>query len=67
MPKVGCSSRRLLSRIFTSTPRRTAGEPSWNQSGTLFEGIERWAERKAMLTHEDVKSRAMQTLQVADG
>ncbi|MGE9804748.1 amidohydrolase family protein, partial [Escherichia coli] len=30
---------------------QTAGEPSWNQSGTLFEGIERWAERKAMLTH----------------
>lgn len=41
---------------------QTAGEPSWNQSGTLFEGIERWAERKAMLTHEDVKARAMQTL-----
>ena len=24
----------------------TAGEPAWNQSGTLFEGIERWGERK---------------------
>lgn len=48
---------------------QTAGEPSWNQSGTLFEGIERWAERKAMLTHEDVKTRAMQTLkwQMANG
>ncbi len=48
---------------------QTAGEPSWNQSGTLFEGIERWAERKAMLTHEDVKKRAMQTLtwQIANG
>lgn len=48
---------------------QTAGEPSWNQSGTLFEGIERWAERKAMLTHEDVKARAMQTLkwQMANG
>ena len=22
---------------------QTAGEPNWNQSGTLFEGIERWA------------------------
>lgn len=33
---------------------QTAGEPSWNLSGTLFEGIERWAERKALLTHEDV-------------
>ena len=48
---------------------QTAGEPSWNQSGTLFEGIERWAERKALLSHEDVKTRAMQTLkwQIANG
>ena len=23
---------------------QTAGEPNWNQSGTLFEGIERWAD-----------------------
>ncbi len=35
---------------------QTAGEPNWNQSGTLFEGIERWAERKALLSHEDVKA-----------
>ncbi|MDO5502616.1 MAG: cytosine deaminase [Actinomycetia bacterium] len=35
----------------------TAGQPRWNQSGTLFEGIERWAERKKMLTVEDVKER----------
>ena len=27
----------------------TAGEPAWNMSGTLFEGIERWAERKALI------------------
>lgn len=48
---------------------QTAGEPSWNQSGTLFEGIEHWAERKAQLTVEDVKRRATQTLkwQVAQG
>ncbi|MBP2168633.1 cytosine deaminase [Erwinia toletana] len=48
---------------------QTAGEPAWNQSGTLFEGIERWAERKATLTHEDVKQRAKQTLkwQIANG
>ncbi|MFD1090598.1 cytosine deaminase [Providencia vermicola] len=48
---------------------QTAGQPSWNQSGTLFEGIERWAERKAMLTHDDVKNRAWQTLkwQIANG
>lgn len=48
---------------------QTAGQPSWNQSGTLFEGIERWAERKALLSHEDVKHRAWQTLkwQIANG
>lgn len=41
----------------------TAGEPEWNQSGTLFEGIQRWSERKAFLTHEDVKTRAKKALQ----
>ncbi|CNG56458.1 cytosine deaminase [Yersinia enterocolitica] len=48
---------------------QTAGQPSWNQSGTLFEGIERWAERKALLTRDDVKQRAWQTLkwQIANG
>ena len=48
---------------------QTAGEPSWNISGTLFEGIERWSERKQLLTIEDVKSRAKQTLkwQIANG
>lgn len=48
---------------------QTAGDPSWNQSGTLFEGIERWSERKSMLTHEDVKKRALKTLkwQIANG
>lgn len=48
---------------------QTAGEPAWNQSGTLFEGIERWAERKALLTYEDVKTRAWKTLkwQIANG
>ncbi|WP_076589177.1 cytosine deaminase [Vibrio ostreicida] len=48
---------------------QTAGEPSWNVSGTLFEGIERWAERKQTLSIADVKSRAIQTLkwQIANG
>lgn len=40
----------------------TAGEPRWNQSGTLFEGIEIWRERKQTLTLEDVKARAIATL-----
>ncbi|HTL90042.1 MAG TPA: cytosine deaminase [Leptolyngbya sp.] len=40
----------------------TAGEPRWNQSGTLFEGIEIWRERKQDLSLEDVKHRAIETL-----
>jgi cytosine deaminase len=40
----------------------TAGEPKWNMSGTLFEGIERWSERKALVTHEDTKTRARKTI-----
>lgn len=48
---------------------QTAGQPAWNQSGTLFEGIERWAERKALLSQEDVRQRAWKTLkwQIANG
>ncbi|RFA30788.1 cytosine deaminase [Alkalilimnicola ehrlichii] len=42
----------------------TAGEPRWNQSGTLFEGIECWAERKAQLSREDVIQRAERTLRL---
>jgi cytosine deaminase len=47
----------------------TAGHPKWNQSGTLFEGIEIWRERKQSLSLEDVKSRALKTLkqQAAQG
>jgi len=40
----------------------TAGQPDWNMSGTLFEGIERWAQRKQSTTHEDIKTRAKTTL-----
>lgn len=42
----------------------TAGEPRWNRSGTLFEGIECWSERKPMLTREDVIQRAEKTLKL---
>lgn len=47
----------------------TAGEPKWNESGTLFEGIERWSERKEFLSIEDVKTRARKAIswQVANG
>jgi cytosine/adenosine deaminase-related metal-dependent hydrolase len=41
----------------------TAGEPRWNMSGTLFEGIECWGERKATITLEDTKTRTRKTIQ----
>jgi len=40
----------------------TAGEPRWNESGTLWEGIACWSERKPQLTREDVVTRAEQVL-----
>lgn len=47
----------------------TAGDPVWNMSGTLFEGIECWAKRKEKLSKEDVKDRARRAIkmQVANG
>jgi len=40
----------------------TAGEPEWNRSGTLFEGIERWSQRKPMLSPDDIRRRVKDTL-----
>jgi cytosine deaminase len=47
----------------------TVGEPRYNESGTLIEGILTWAERKPFLTHEDVKARALEAIrwEVAQG
>ncbi|MEV7417782.1 cytosine deaminase [Streptomyces sp. NPDC089919] len=47
----------------------TAGEPRWNTSGTLWEGIACWSERKRSLTREDVVGRATEVLrwQAAQG
>ena len=42
----------------------TAGEPRWNLSGTLFEGIDIWRDRKQSLTIEDVKDRAIRALKM---
>ncbi|MHA2937306.1 cytosine deaminase [Vibrio sp. RC27] len=42
----------------------TAGEPRWNKSGTLFEGIECWAERKQMLDEADVQSRVLKAAEL---
>jgi cytosine deaminase len=47
----------------------TVGEPRHNESGTLIEGIQTWAERKPLLTHDDVKGRAREAIlwEVAQG
>ncbi len=47
----------------------TAGQPRWNETGTLFEGIQIWSERKKEISHEDVIDRATQLLrwQAAQG
>jgi len=47
----------------------TVGQPRYNTSGTLLEGIQIWSERKPSLTHEDVKQRALAAIrwEVAQG
>lgn len=40
----------------------TAGQPAWNTSGTLSEGITIWSQRKQQLTREDVRERAMKVI-----
>lgn len=47
----------------------TAGDPVWNKSGTLFEGIECWSKRKEKLNRADVRERVGRALrmQAANG
>ncbi len=47
----------------------TVGQPRYNTSGTLLEGIQIWSERKPSLTREDVKQRALEEIrwEVAQG
>src|SRR5579863_3091578 len=47
----------------------TIGQPRYNTTGTLLEGIQIWSERKPSLTHEDVKRRATEEIrwEVAQG
>ena len=40
----------------------TAGQPRWNASGTLWEGIACWSERKPSLTRADVIDRVEEVL-----
>ncbi len=42
----------------------TAGDPCWNKSGTLFEGIECWGKRKDKLTKEDIKERVRKVVRM---
>jgi cytosine deaminase len=41
----------------------TAGEPRWNDPGTLAEGIRIWADYKASLSKADVKTRATRAIE----
>ncbi len=47
----------------------TVGQPRYNATGTLLEGIQIWSERKPSLTHTDVKQRALEEIrwEVAQG
>jgi cytosine/creatinine deaminase len=47
----------------------TVGQPRYNATGTLLEGIQIWSERKPDLTREDVKQRALEEIrwEVAQG
>jgi len=47
----------------------TVGQPRYNTTGTLLEGIQIWSERKPSLTREDVKRRVLEEIrwEVAQG
>ena len=42
----------------------TAGEPKWNMSGTLFEGLETWSLRKEKLSPEDIAERVKKAVRL---
>lgn len=42
----------------------TAGDPQWNLSGTLFEGIECWTKRKEKLSEEDIRERVYKVVRM---
>ncbi|WP_227498640.1 cytosine deaminase [Synechococcus sp. PCC 7336] len=71
--EIDCSDRLAIPPFVEShihlDSADTAGEPRWNESGTLFEGIEIWRDRKQKLSIEDVEQRAIATLktQAAQG
>ncbi len=61
------AGRRLISSPFIEShvhldTTLIAGEPRRNESGTLFEGIQIWFERKESVTREDVIERSTRLL-----
>ncbi|WP_172370817.1 cytosine deaminase [Sporosarcina jiandibaonis] len=44
----------------------TAGTPRWSQSGSVFEGIEIWSERKQLINEskQDIKDRALKAIKM---
>ncbi len=42
----------------------TAGDPVWNRSGTLFEGIECWTKRKSKLNKADIRERVSRAVRM---
>ncbi|GAB3799452.1 cytosine deaminase [Virgibacillus kimchii] len=44
----------------------TAGTPRWNRTGSVFEGIEIWSERKQLVdeTKDDIKKRALKAVKM---
>ncbi|MCL2601833.1 MAG: cytosine deaminase [Treponema sp.] len=58
---IDCGGKLLLPPFIESHVHLdtclTAGDPCWNISGTLFEGIACWSKRKERLSKEDVRQR----------
>ncbi|NLL81026.1 MAG: cytosine deaminase [Tissierellia bacterium] len=70
---IDCNGAMVLPQFIEShvhlDSALSAGDPRWNISGTLFEGIQVWSEKKETLTKEDVKTRARNAIrkQAANG
>ena len=63
---IDCNGSMVLPQFIEShvhlDSALTAGDPRWNLSGTLFEGIACWSERKNKLTKKDVMDRAREAI-----
>ncbi len=63
---IDCNGSMVLPQFIEShvhlDSALTAGDPRWNLSGTLFEGIACWSERKDKLTKKDVMDRAREAI-----